>query len=282
MDGIRTNSSERMLGRRLLVPIVFLFVLLCAVVWLNEVLDLPHLIFGIPRTHFNWQEALIETVLIVILGVIAIRRIFRDIMAQRRAMAALRKERDKAQTYLDIAGVMIVAIDFDQKVILINRKGAEILGYSQEEIIGKNWFENFLPERVREEVLLVFLGLMGRKAEEASGVVEGGVANPVLTKSGEERVIYWRNSVLMDDDKNIIGTISSGEDITDRKQAEDELAQYHEHLEEEVAARTAELKGMVDAMAGRVVRMADLETEIEELKQQLKEARGQKTEDRKQ
>ncbi len=279
MSGISTNESreERLdrrlkkLGRRLWMPIALLFLLLCAVVWLIEICDLPHFCLGLPRTKFAWEEALFETVLIAIIGFIAIKRIIRDIQAQRRVMEALRKERDKAQSYLDIAGVMIVAIDFDQKVILINKKGAEILGYSQEEIIGKNWSENFLPERIREESLLVFLGLMGRNVEETSGVIEGGVENPVLTKSGEERIIYWRNSVLVDDDKNVIGTISSGEDITARKQAEAELAKQHERLEEQVAARTAELKGMVDAMAGRVVRMADLETEIEELKARLKE-----------
>ena len=279
MSGTTTKRSRKekldrrlkKLSRRHWVPIALLFLLLCVVVWLIEICDLPYLCRGLPRSKFGWEEALFETVLIAIIGFIACRRIIRDIQAQRRALEAVRKERDKAQTYLDIAGVMIVAIDFDQKVILINKKGAKILGYSQEEIVGKNWFENFLPERVREEVLLIFLGLMGRNVEETSGVVEGEVENPVLTKSGEERIIYWQNSVVIDDDKNIIGTISSGEDITARKQAEEELTKQHERLEEKVAARTAELKGMVDAMAGRVVRMADLETEIEELKAKLKE-----------
>ena len=47
--------------------------------------------------------------------------------------------------------------------------------------------------------------------------------NAVLTKSGEERMIAWRNTVLRDSAGNIIGTLSSGEDITDRKRAEEAL-----------------------------------------------------------
>jgi PAS domain S-box-containing protein len=44
--------------------------------------------------------------------------------------------------------------------------------------------------------------------------------NSVLTKNGEERVIAWHNTILKDDVGNIIGTLSSGEDITERKRAE--------------------------------------------------------------
>ncbi|GAI74382.1 unnamed protein product, partial [marine sediment metagenome] len=54
---------------------------------------------------------------------------------------------DKAQKYLDVAGVMLVAIDVEGRVGLVNKKGCEILGYEEEEIIGKKWFDNFLPER---------------------------------------------------------------------------------------------------------------------------------------
>lgn len=47
--------------------------------------------------------------------------------------------------------------------------------------------------------------------------------NPVLTGSGEERVIGWRNSLLRDGEGRVIGTLSSREDITERKQFESVL-----------------------------------------------------------
>ncbi len=127
----------------------------------------------------------------------------------------LREERDRAQRYLDIAGVIFVALDRDGKVTLVNRKACEILGCNQDEIIGRNWFEHFLPQRLREPVGSVFFQLMAGEIEPVEYF-----ENPVLSRDGEERVIAWHNCVLTDESGKIIGTLSSGQDITDRKLAE--------------------------------------------------------------
>ncbi len=57
---------------------------------------------------------------------------------RKQAEESLREERDRAQMYLDIAGVMFVALDSMGKLTLINKKGCEILGYNEKEIVGKN------------------------------------------------------------------------------------------------------------------------------------------------
>ncbi len=130
----------------------------------------------------------------------------------------LRKQKEEAQRYLDIAGVIIVALDDKGRVVVINRQGCEVLGYEAEEIKGKDWFENFLPEKQRAKTREVFQCLMqGQEAECA--VWE----NPVLTRDGKERLIYWRNVVVRDDSGRIVGTLSSGEDVTEKRQIEDAL-----------------------------------------------------------
>ncbi|MBC8228456.1 PAS domain S-box protein, partial [bacterium] len=133
-----------------------------------------------------------------------------------RAAEELRGERDKAQKYLDIAGVMFVAINTEEEVALVNQKGCDILGYEQEEIIGKNWFDNFLPAGIREEVRTVFQRLMAGEIEPVEYY-----ENPVLTKDNEKRIILWHNTILKDEAGNIISTLGSGEDITERKQSEE-------------------------------------------------------------
>lgn len=135
-----------------------------------------------------------------------------DITEQKQAEESLRMERDKAQSYLDIAGVILVVIDAKGDVTLINKKGCEILGYTQEEIVGKNWFENFLPERVRADVKEVARKLLAGDIKPVEYY-----ENPVLTKSGEERIIAWHNTVLRDKEGKIIAHLSSGEDVTDRE-----------------------------------------------------------------
>lgn len=151
-------------------------------------------------------------------NLIAIEGICRDVTNVKIMEESVREERDLAQKYLRTAGVMFVTLTTDGKVTLINDKGCEILGYDQSEIIGKNWFEYFVPERVREEVKAVFNRLKAGEVELA-----GYNENSVVTRSGEERLIAWNNIVLTDDSWKISGILSSGMDITERKRAEEQL-----------------------------------------------------------
>ena len=121
-----------------------------------------------------------------ITGVIGIAR---DISYRRLSEENLRSERDKAQRYLDLAGVIFVAIGADEKVTLINRKGAEALGCAEAGILGKNWFDSFVPARMREEMRAAFKTLIAGMA--GCDYFE----NPILAASGEERTIAWHNTV---------------------------------------------------------------------------------------
>jgi two-component system cell cycle response regulator len=47
------------------------------------------------------------------------------------------RERDQAQNYLDVAGVMFLVLDNERNVKLINNKGCEILGYIEEELLER-------------------------------------------------------------------------------------------------------------------------------------------------
>jgi PAS domain S-box-containing protein len=95
--------------------------------------------------------------------------IVQDITEREHALEDLRREQEKAQTYLDISGVMMVVLERDQTVSLINKKGCEILGCSEDEIIGKNWFEMAIPEWERERVQDTFGKLMAGDIEPVQG-----------------------------------------------------------------------------------------------------------------
>jgi PAS domain S-box-containing protein len=158
--------------------------------------------------------------------IIGIQAVLRDITERKRAERLLRKERDRAQKYLDVAGVMLVAVDSEQRVGLINKKGCEILGYKEEEILGKNWFNNFLPERVQREVQAIFQRLMCQQ----EWTVPERHENPILTKSGDERLMAWHNTVLRDGAGKVIAALGSGEDITEQRKAEQKSLQYQSQL----------------------------------------------------
>ena len=145
-----------------------------------------------------------------------------EISERKQAEAALRHERDRAQRYLDTAEVILLALDLEGRITLINRKGCDLLGWTEPELLGRDWVETCLPARMRDDC--------GEKLRTPSAGDLPIVENPILTRSGEERLIEWRNTVLRDDDGRVIGTFSSGTDITERHQAVEAVRTAEERM----------------------------------------------------
>jgi PAS domain S-box-containing protein len=140
-----------------------------------------------------------------------------DISARRAAEDTARKERDLARQYLDIAGVMLAVLDREGRISLINRRGCEILGYREEELLGRNWFDCCIEEKLRPEVKDIFGKMMA--GDNASAEYH---ENPVRTKDGQERIIAFHNALLTGPE-GITGILFSGQDITVQKEMEDAL-----------------------------------------------------------
>jgi len=152
------------------------------------------------------------------------RRLFKEL---KNAEKQLREERDRAQKYLDVAEVMLVALNIKGQVTLLNRKSCEILQCKAEEELGKNWFDNFVPKEIRANLKKYFKLLVSGKAE-----LPKYHENPVLSKNGDIRLIGWNNTLLRDRRGRIIGTLSSGEDITERRQAEEAVLRSKKEWEQ--------------------------------------------------
>lgn len=141
-----------------------------------------------------------------------------DITHRKEIEHALKQERDKTNTYLDLAEVILMALDKNGHITLINRKGCNLLGYSHHQLVGKNFFNTFIPDGLKTKIREVFQDIL----EEKSPLQEY-YENPILTKSGEQKIIAWHNTVLRNETGKITGTLSSGEDITKRKMTEKAL-----------------------------------------------------------
>lgn len=122
------------------------------------------------------------------------------------------------QDLLNVADFIYLALDLNQEVVLINRKGCEILGYSEEEILGKKWFDNFLPKRSADEMRKLF-----KKRLKEKTVLKTTGINPILTKEGEERIIGWQNTYIKDEEGNISGVLSAGMVITEETMIREDL-----------------------------------------------------------
>ena len=142
----------------------------------------------------------------------------RDITERKRAEDLLIQSKQTAERYLNIAAEIIISFDADGNVMLLNESGHRLLGYQPGELQGKNWFDTCLPEEVRGEVWQYFHKL--RTGEVATAESH---ENTVMTRNGATKTILWHNTVLKDSEDQFIGILSSGEDITKRKQIEEML-----------------------------------------------------------
>jgi two-component system, cell cycle sensor histidine kinase and response regulator CckA len=159
-----------------------------------------------------------EHLLLVLAGqVAAIYELEHEIVERKEAEALSRRERDRAQRYLDTADIILLALDLDERITLINRKGCDVLGWTEQELLGRDWPDACLPARLREVHRGRFLGVI----RDDLSIME----SLIVLKSGEERLIEWRTTLHRDDTGQVIGTLSSGADVTERRALEGQSQQ---------------------------------------------------------
>jgi len=120
------------------------------------------------------------------------------------------------QSYFDCAEVFMIALSSDEMVIDINRMGCEILGCTKEEIVGRKWFDSFLPEAEKEKVKRLFHEIL------AGTLPHVHYEHSTMTKQGEKRIFNWHNILVRDEKGSTIGLLSSGAEVTERRQIEKE------------------------------------------------------------
>ena len=164
----------------------------------------------------------------------------REIINHKRTEETLEQERDFIAATLDTVGALIVVLDTQGKIVRFNRTAEQITGYSFEEVNNKPFWNLFLISEELEPVKAVFADLQ-------SGRFPSHYENYWLTRGGDRRLIEWSNTALSDQEGMVEYVISTGIDITERRQAEVALQ-----------ASEAELRALFAAMTGVVlVRNAD-------------------------
>jgi diguanylate cyclase (GGDEF)-like protein/PAS domain S-box-containing protein len=132
-----------------------------------------------------------------------------------------------ASAIYDNAGLLVVLLDAEGRIVRFNRACERVSGYSLEEVRGKTPWETVLPpeeaETVRREA---FASLIDNAEDEASYYT-----NNWLTRDGEYRLIEWTNT-LMHDEQGQQYVVAMGMDVTGRKQSEDVLRKSRQQLVE--------------------------------------------------
>ncbi len=162
----------------------------------------------------------------------------------------LQKERDTAQKYLDIAGVILLVLDRQGRIRLINKKGCRILETRVEDMIGLPWLETFISPDSRSEFRDIFHQMIAKTPDSHSYF-----ENYIVSAKGEKRLIAWQSIPLRDAEKGICGVLSSGEDISERRHTENLLAKQQREQKqlisdlEKALAEVKTLRGLIPICA---------------------------------
>ncbi|HIG42856.1 MAG TPA: PAS domain S-box protein [Gammaproteobacteria bacterium] len=160
------------------------------------------------------------TILAAILGVVISVRMSRKLklgVKEKNYMVQARKLiSDEEILLIDNANAPIFGIDAKGMVNQWNQTAVKISGYSKEDVTGHDLVEEFIIEDYKKAV--------GDVLDNAlEGTETANYEFPLHTKDGGRLEILFNATTRRDVEGNITGVIGVGQDITERKLAEEEL-----------------------------------------------------------
>ncbi len=143
--------------------------------------------------------------------------ILQDITDRKLTEMDLQESVRRFQDLLATIQLVAVLVDTNARVTFANQYLVDLSGRSRRELIGSDWYSLCVPPDDAEQGRIRFAATI------ETGTVSPHMDRNIVTKSGEQRLISWSNTLLRDHDNAVIGIASIGVDITDRKRLEEEL-----------------------------------------------------------
>jgi PAS domain S-box-containing protein len=146
---------------------------------------------------------------------------FKDITERKQAEEVLRRASTYNRSLIEASLDPLVTIDPEGKITDVNTDTEVITGCSREELIGTDFSDYFTePEKARAGYQQVF----------QEGVVQD-YALEIRHRDGHVTPVLYNASVYRDEAGNVIGVFAAARDITERRQAEEELARSNAELQ---------------------------------------------------
>jgi diguanylate cyclase (GGDEF)-like protein/PAS domain S-box-containing protein len=149
-----------------------------------------------------------------------------DITEQKLAELAMREAERRLRDVLENVQLASVLVDREGAVTFANPYLLELLGCSEEDVVGRDWFGLCVPLEDRDRARMEFARGI------ASGLLAPHEEQELLTPYGERRLVSWNHTVLHDFSGAVDGRASIGADVTERRRAEQQLQHnaFHDGL----------------------------------------------------
>jgi PAS domain S-box-containing protein len=135
---------------------------------------------------------------------------------------SLSQSEELFRAYVETANDMVYTVDLSGKLTYINSYGQKLLGFPQEEIIGRS-YSDFVSPRYRDKTAQAFRTLM------QTGELRD--FEFVLRTQDETEIYLEVNGRLLCRDGELIGGIGIGRDVTERKRIEQKLQMFSRAVE---------------------------------------------------
>jgi PAS domain S-box-containing protein len=209
------HLNSHIIGNKICLAVFFSFVLLCILVWINEVFDIPHLVFGAPRSLINWRESLSETVLIAFIGFLVMLIIIKGIRKCKKDEEMILESREKYRTLVETIGDIVFTLDLDGRFTYLNSECEKVAQYSTHELMGRPFTDVLAPEYIESTINNFQGGLSGKEIPVYE--IE------LLDKSGRKIPVELKVTSLLDPNGKIIGRIGVARNISEKKKLETQL-----------------------------------------------------------
>ncbi len=170
----------------------------------------------------------------------------RDISEKKQAEATLRENERRWRTLLENVRLIVVALDREGKIEYLNSFFLELVGYEVAEVLGKDWFELFVPQEKQPQVQQDFREMLRQDCSPC-------YQYPILTRSMQKRLIAWNHTVLRNGEGEAIGTMSIGEDITERHAMERIKDEFISVVSHELRTPLTSIHGALNLLATGLV-----------------------------
>jgi PAS domain S-box-containing protein len=140
----------------------------------------------------------------------------------RKTKQRLQKAEEEYHDLVEAANSIIIKADTDGTITYINRYGLEFFGYAEEELVGKNAVGTIIPEVDSEgrDLAAMLDDLVKHPLSYGANVNEN------MKKNGERVWVSWSNSELRDENGQVTGNLTVGNNITELKRANEELIKF--------------------------------------------------------
>jgi two-component system CheB/CheR fusion protein len=120
---------------------------------------------------------------------------------------ALQQSQTMLRSLIHAVQSVILGLSSDGKVIEFNPEAERLLGYKRDDVLGKSYFELFIPETSRKKVEADMKKLL-------TEALPNRYESYVKALNGDELMIEWSAHKLLDDKGMLIGIMTIGERIT--------------------------------------------------------------------